>query len=142
MRRDTSGERGGDSMNNGFVRFGATLLELDEVYSLAGSMGVSQVEAGGYIALVVALGIARADDNGIIDDLTTRAIEKACYWDGERGELLEHFLTCNVLAGERDNDTNPLRISPALWSTLAGAAVKQRKAARERKRNERARKNN
>lgn len=124
-----------------YVRYGSQLLELDEVYSLAGHMCISQVEAGGYIALVVALGIARANDDGNIDDLTTKAIEAACYWTGERGQLLDSFLACGVLTGERDSDTNPLRISPALWVTVAGSAIKQRKDARERKRRQRQRGN-
>ena len=121
-----------------YVIFGPKLLELDEVYSLAGQLCISQVEAGGYIALVVALGIAQGDDDGQIDFLTTKAIETACYWTGERGLLLDSFLACGVLSGEHESDTNPLRISPPLWSTVAGAAIKKRKEARKRKREERA----
>ena len=95
-------------------------------------MGISQVEAAGYIALLVALGISKGDDEGQIDFLTTKAIEQACYWPGERGQLLKAFLACNVLSGERDSDTNPLHISAALWNTIAGKAIKNRKDARKR----------
>ena len=123
-----------------YVIFGPSLLELDEVLQLACHMGISQVEAGGYIALVVALGIGQGDDEGQIDFLTTKAIEQACYWGGERGQLLNAFLACDVLSGERDSDTNPIRISTALWKTIAGPAIKKRIEARNRKRRERAKK--
>ena len=113
-----------------WVAFGPSVLELDAVLCLAGSLGVSQVEAAGYVALVVAYGIAMADDDGRIDHLTDKAIEQACYWEGERGCLVEHFIASNVLAGDRESDTSPLRIEPSLWDALAGKAMRGRETSR------------
>lgn len=120
-----------------WVEYGRHLLELDEVYSLAGVLCVSQVEAAGYIALVVALGLADADDDGQVWHLTDKAIEKACYWTGERGALVTAFVESGVLFGDRDSDENPLRIAPGLWDDLAGKTLKERIQARERKRKQR-----
>lgn len=125
-----------------WVRYGRELLELDAVYSLAGSMGISQVEAAGYIALVVAFAIANADDDGQIDHLTDKAIETACYWQGERGALVEMFRYAGVLSGERDSDTEPLAIEPSLWVAVAGKTIEERKNARKRKQKERRTKKN
>lgn len=124
-----------------WVKFGTELLELDAVYALAGSMGISQVEAAGYIALVVAFAIANADDDGQIDYLTDKAIEKACYWTGERGALIDAFTQNGVFEGERDSDNNPLSIERGLWRAVAGKTIDERKAARKRKAKERANKN-
>lgn len=120
-----------------WVEYGRRLLELDEVYSLAGTLNITQVEAAGYIALVVALGLADADDDGQVDHLTDKAIEKACYWTGERGALVAAFVESGVLYGDRDSDDSPLRISPGLWDVLAGKTLKQRIQARKRKQDER-----
>jgi len=120
-----------------WVEYGRHLLELDEVYSLAGVLCVSQVESAGYIALLVALGLADADDDGQVWHLTDKAIEKACYWPGERGELVKAFVESGVLIGDRDSDENPLRIAPGLWDDLAGKTLKERIQARERKRKQR-----
>lgn len=132
MRRTTQ--------NTTYALYGPKLLELDETYALAGCLGTNLVEAGGYIALVIAFGILGADDSGIIDGFTNKAIETACYWTGERGALIESFLVCNVLTGEHESDENPLRIAPALWATVAGKAIEKRIQARERKQKERQRK--
>ena len=105
-------------------------------------MGISQVEAAGYIALVVAYGLCKADDDGQINDLTDRAIEKACYWMGERGALIAAFIQSGVFYGERDNDDDPLRISPRLWDELAGDTMKKRLQERKRKQQERERNKN
>lgn len=125
-----------------WVEYGRRLLELDEVYSLAGTLNITQVEAAGYIALVVALGLADADDDGQVDHLTDKAIEKACYWTGERGALVAAFVESGVLCGDRDSDDSPLRISPGLWDVLAGKTLKQRIQARKRKQDERNRNKN
>lgn len=121
-----------------WVKFGPELLELEAVYSLAGEMSVSLVEAAGYIALVVAFAIANADDDGQIDFLTDKAIETACFWPGTRGALVTAFINSNVFSGERDSDNQPLSIEPGLWQKLAGQTIDGRKAARERKAKERA----
>lgn len=121
-----------------WVKFGTELLELDAVYSLAGSTGMSQVEAAGYIALVVAFAIANADDEGVIDHMTDKAIETACYWTGERGTLVAAFLDAGVFDGERDSDVKPLCIEAGLWRSIAGKTIEERKAARKRKQKERA----
>lgn len=123
-----------------WVRFGRELMELDAVYVLAGSMGISQVEAAGYIALAVSFAIASGDDDGQVDHMTDKAIENACYWTGERGALVAAFTANGVFSGERDSDTNPLSIEPGLWRAVAGKAIDERKAARERKAKERANK--
>lgn len=115
-----------------WVKFGAELCELDAVYSLAGSMAISQVEAAGYIALAVAFAIAAGDDDGQIDHLTDKAIERACYWTGERGALVTAFIENGVLSGRRDSDTKPLSIEPGLWETLGGESIRKRKQSRER----------
>lgn len=120
--------------------FGPVLLEYDCVYSLAGSLQISQVEAAGFVALVIAFAIANADDYGRIDDFTDKAIESACYWSGERGELVKAFAANGVLEGERDSDDKPLRIETGLWATVAWGAIKKRIEARNRKRKERERK--
>lgn len=122
-----------------WVKFGRELLELDEVYSLAGCMEISQVEAAGYIALLVAFALAHADDDGQIDHLTDKTIETGCYWDGERGELVAAFTSSGVLTGQRDSDSDPLAIAPSVWAALAGKAIAERAAARKRKAEERAR---
>lgn len=121
-----------------WVKFGKELLELDAVYCLAGSLSISQVEAAGYIALVVAFAIAQADDEGQIDHLTDKAIETACYWPGERGELVKAFTDNGVFSGQRDSDSEPLQIAPDLWAKLAGKTIEDRKAARKRKAKQRA----
>lgn len=124
-----------------WVEYGRRLLELDEVYSLAGTLDVSQVESAGYIALLVALGLAEADDDGQVWHLTDKAIEMACYWTRERGTLVAAFVASGVLVGDRDSDDNLLRIAPGLWNDLAGKTLKQRIQARKRKQLERNRMN-
>jgi hypothetical protein len=123
-----------------WVKFGPQLLELNAVSALAKSMSITQVEAGGYIALVVAYAIANADDDGNIDHLTDKSIETACYWTGERGELVRAFTENGVFSGERDSDLQPLSIEPELWRTVAGKTIDERRAARKRKAKERANK--
>ena len=120
-----------------WVPFGPEVLELDAVLSLAGSMGISRVEAAGYVALAVAYGIAKADDDGRIDHLTDKAIETACYWDGPRGALVREFVRAYVFTGDRETDDNPLRIEPSLWVALAGKAMKGREASRITSKNNR-----
>lgn len=122
-----------------WVKFGNAFVERDEVYSLAGCMGGSLVEAAGYIALVVAYALAVGDDDGCVDDLTDKAIERACFWYGERGALVEHFITSGIFCGDRNSDTNPLRIAPALWADVAADTIRKRADARQRKRNQRER---
>lgn len=121
-----------------WVKFGTEFLELDAVYSLAGTLDVSQVEAAGYIALLIAFAIAHADDDGQIDHLTDKTIETACYWTGERGALMECFTLAGVLSGERDSDDEPLAIERGLWRAVAGKTIDERNAARKRKAKERA----
>lgn len=123
-----------------WCEYGRRLLEFDEVHSLAGRLETSQVEAAGFIALLVALGLAEADDDGQVWHLTDKAIERACYWTGERGALVAAFIACGVLVGDRESDDRPLRISPTIWDDLAGETMKQRVQARARKRKERANK--
>lgn len=113
-----------------WVAFGPAVMELDVVLSLAGTLGVSRVEAAGYIALAVAYGISKAEDDGVIWHLTDRAIENACYWDGPRGTLVKSLTDCYVFVGDREDDDNPLRIEPSLWQMLAGKAIKERQRKR------------
>ena len=122
-----------------WLRFNKALIENDYVLSLAGCMSCSQVEAAGYVALVVAFGLSFADDNGTIDHLTDHSIERACYWDGEPGELIRLFTESGIFVGERDSDTNPLAISPDVWHGLGGEVLAGREAARKRKAEQRAR---
>ena len=123
-----------------FVKFKQSLSDVDEVKSLAACMGISRAEAMAYVALLVAMGVKRATDDGQIDFLTDKCIEDACVWEGERGELVAAFIASGVCMGERYSDTNPLYISPVLWEMLASETIKKREAARIRKRNERANK--
>lgn len=113
-----------------WVAFGPEVMELDVVLCLAGRMGISRVEAAGYVALAVAYGIARGEDDGVIWHLTDKAIEDACYWDGPRGELVQGLTDSYVFVGDREDDNNKLRIEPGLWQMLAGKAIQ----GRERKR--------
>ena len=101
-------------------------------------MGISQVEAAGYVALLVAFAIAHADDDGQIDHLTDKTIETACYWTGERGALMNMFSISGVFSGERDSDEKPLSIERDLWRAVAGKTIDERNAARKRKAKERA----
>jgi hypothetical protein len=123
-----------------WVKFGQELVQRDEVYSLAGCLGISIVEGAGYIALLCAMGEAQADDDGTIDHLTTKAIEDGCCWPpARRGELLEAFCESGVIQGERDSNTNPIHISPVLWDELAGDCIKRRVENRRRQQEKRAR---
>jgi hypothetical protein len=115
-----------------WVEFGPSIMELDEVYDLAAQVDVSPREAAAIIAFAVSFGIARGDDAGNISDFTTRSIEAACFWDGERGALLEALRESRVFLGEQDSDSDPLRISPVLWEKLASRAVKGRVTSRKR----------
>ena len=124
-----------------FAPYGPELIKCDEVKALAYLLEVRPVEAAGYVALVVAMGIAEADDFGLIDHLTDKTIEAACAWDGERGALVNAMCAAGVLSGERDSDTRPLRIASGLWDAMAGAVVRKRQASRERMAAMRGRKN-
>ena len=121
-----------------WVKFGLDLLQFDEVQELAHVLCVSRVEAAGYIALAVAMGMSMADDDGIIDHLSDKAIEDACGWEGMRGELINAFLKAGVFDGERDSDTNPMYIARSLWIEMAGDAIKKRTDSRKRQANKRA----
>lgn len=110
---------------------------MDAVLILAGGMEIPQVEAAGYIALVVSFAIEKAYDNGIVDHLTDKAIERACFWGGNKGELVQAFTEFGIFVGERDSDENPLRIEPGLWEALAGKVIKQRIDSRRRKEKQR-----
>ena len=115
-----------------WVEYSVDLLENDYVYSLAGTMDITQVEAAGYVALLVAFALKHGDDGGQVDYLTDKAIEKACYWTGERGALVKAFCESGVFRGDREDDKNPLTITPDVWNALAGRALKQRSEWRKR----------
>lgn len=112
-------------------------MELNEVGALAENLSISPVEAAGYIALVCSFAIKYADDYGQIDFLTDKAIETACYWQGQRGELIKAFCASGVCVGCRDSDDDPLSIASGLWSSVAGETIVKRIKARERKQKER-----
>ena len=120
-----------------WVEYSDSLLENDYTYSLAGTLNITQVEAGGYIALLVAFALKVGDDTGQVDHLTDKAIEKACYWTGKRGDLVKAFCASGVFRGDRDDDNNPLTITPDVWNALAGRALKQRLEWRKRQQNRR-----
>ena len=122
-----------------YVEFNLLLVDRDETLSLAGSMGISRVEAAGYIGLLVAFGLKYADDDGQVDIFSDKAIEDGCAWDGQRGELLKAFMLSGVLVGERDSSSNPIHVAPDLWAALAGKSIKARADARRRKQNQRLR---
>ena len=120
-----------------WVEYSADLLENDYTYSLAGVLNTSQVEAAGYIALVVSFALKVGDDAGQVDHLTDKAIEKACYWTGKRGDLVGAFCASGIFRGNREDDNNPLTIAPDVWNTLAGRALKQRFEWRKRQKTKR-----
>ena len=120
-----------------WVPFDIDLVEHDYVFALAGMMDSSPVEAAGYVALLVSYGLTLPNDVGCVDDVTDKAIEKACCWMGERGELVRAFCVSGILQGSRDDDAHPLTICPALWQLLASKALKQREKWRKDKRNQR-----
>lgn len=121
-----------------YCPYGPALLERDEVLLLAGSLGTSQVEAAGFIALLVGYALSMGDEDGTIDHLSTHHIERACYWTGEPGALVEAFEANAVCCGHKDDDDDPLRISPVLWELLAGTAIKKRKDNQRRQKEHRA----
>ena len=120
-----------------WVPYGPGLVDHDYSLTLAGELGISPVEAAGYIALLVARALRLQNDIGLVDDLTDRAIEKACYWTGERGALVKAFCRAGVLQGVRDDDTHPLTICPEIWKLLADRILRNRSKWRRDKRNQR-----
>lgn len=114
-----------------FCKFGVQIVTDKYVKALAKAMSISVVEAAGYVALLVDVGISKAEDNGELD-VSARRIEDACMWGGEAGELFNAFKWTAILIGERDDDSNPLRFNPDVWRDYAFDAVKKRDDARER----------
>ena len=110
------------------------------IRNLAEVMSISTVEAGAYIALLLAYGFGFADDNGIVDHLTDKSIERACMWEGERGALIQCFQAAGVLTGDREDDDNPLQINDWLWVSYGAKVVKGREDARKRSKDYRDRK--
>ncbi len=118
-----------------FARFNVDFVQMDCVARLADCMQVSRMEAAGYIALLVAFGIKRADIHGNINDFTPRTIENACLWPSERrGELVCAFQTVGILRGELDSDDFPLTIASELWDAQAAATAMSRENDRNRHR--------
>ena len=73
-------------------------------------------------------------DDGTIEHLNPSEIERYCLWEGERGQLINAFISAGVLTD------NPLRIAyDGLWETYFVNGLRaKRTAATERKRNSRA----
>lgn len=121
-----------------FCKFGIQLVNDKFVGALAKAMQISVVEAAGYVALLVDVGISKAEDNGELD-VSIKRIEDACMWDGVSGELFKAFRWTGILIGDRDDDENPLRFNPHVWRDFAYDAIKQRIEARKRQANKRER---
>ena len=121
-----------------FCKFGLQIVNDKFVKALARAMQISVVEAAGYVALLVDVGISKAEDNGELD-ISARRIEDACMWTGEAGELFKAFKWTAILIGDRDDNTNPLRFNPDVWRDFAYDAIKQRMEARKRQANKRER---
>ena len=121
-----------------FCKFDLQLVNDKHVKRLAAAMSISIVEAAGYVALLVAVGISKAEDNGELD-MPVRRIETACLWDGEAGELFNAFKRAAILLGERDDTKNPLRFNPDVWRDFAYDAIKKRESARIRQAHKRER---
>ena len=113
----------------GWVKFTIELVQRDETICLAAALGTRPAEAAAYIALLICLGLEKADDYGRIDHLTVKYIESSCAWTGERGALLHAFGVAGVVTGQHENDENPLTIAPATWELAAPIVAKRHKDA-------------
>lgn len=123
----------------GFWKFDKEFCTRPEVEALADAMGLPAFAAGALVALLYGWALSKADDDGSINDLTVKAIEGACCWDGARGELLAAFHAAGILAGDLDgrSDDDPLRI--AAWDEIADDVLTERRNATARKRAQRER---
>lgn len=121
-----------------FCRFGVKIVEDKLVKALARNLEISAVEAAGYVALLVGVGISCATDGGELD-LSARRIEDACRWEGMTGELFNAFRFVAILIGDRDDAADPLRFNPNIWRDYAFDAIKQRTNARRRQADKRER---
>lgn len=124
--------------DSAFCKFDLRLITDMHVKALARHMSISIVEAAGYVALLVNVGISKATDGGELD-ISARRIETACRWEGVPGALFDAFLCTDILIGERDDDDNPLRFNPSIWRDFAFDAIKKRADARDRQAKKRAR---
>lgn len=122
-----------------FARFNLDFVEMDCTKRLADVLQISEVEAAGYIALLIVFGIQKADNKGCINEYTARTIENACHWPkNRRMELIGAFWDAGVVIGQPDDDDDPLTIAPDLWFTQAADVAEKREKDRNRKRAERA----
>ena len=113
------------------------MCDRSEVKELSRLLELPTFAAAGAVALLYVWAINAANDDGCINDYTTKAIETACRWGGTRGDLLAAFRASGIVEGDAaDRDDNdPLRI--ANWQTIACDVMKNREQARERQRNKR-----
>ena len=113
------------------------MCDRSEVKELSRLLELPTFAAAGAVALLYVWAINAANDDGCINDYTTKAIETACRWEGTRGDLLAAFRSSGIVEGDAaDRDDNdPLRI--ANWQTIACDVMKKREQSRVRQSNKR-----
>lgn len=113
-------------------KFTPDMCNQPEVKELASIIKLPTFAAAGAIALLYVWAIGKADDSGNINEYTTKAIETACMWEGERGDLLNAFHASGVIIGDMydRNDDDPLRI--ANWANVAADILNERQRTRMR----------
>ena len=121
-----------------FWKFTRDFCETPKVIALAKRLNIPAYAAGALVALLYGWAVANADDEGNLNDYTDKAIETACMWDGNRGDLLLALHDAKILAGDLEgrSDDDPLRVSE--WESVASDILTERRLSRERKQKYRA----
>ena len=113
-------------------KFTPEMCDRSEVKELSRLLELPTFAAAGAVALLYVWAINAANDDGCINDYTTKAIETACRWEGTRGDLLAAFRSSGIVEGDAaDRDDNdPLRI--ANWANVAADILNERQRTRMR----------
>lgn len=113
-------------------KFDLAMCKLPEIAELADLLQLPTVAAAGFTALLYAWGISNADDDGDISRYTHKAIETACGWGGNRGDLLRAFHSSGVIFGDLDGEDDNAPLTIAKWQELTAEIRTQRDQTRQR----------
>lgn len=108
------------------------MCKLPEIAELADLLQLPTVAAAGFTALLYAWGISNAGDDGDISRYTHKAIETACGWEGNRGDLLRAFHASGVIFGDLDGEDDDAPLMIANWPELMAEIRTQRDQTRQR----------